>query len=108
MYVNSAESESQRDRNMMFPRLFSLNSRDFSASSSRFCKDPQKAGTGRRAIGDFLSVNAHCYTLEVSFFCAMSARGKPVPFTQQSYLDLGRDLAMTFLDYYRIPHPHHP
>eukprot|EP00762_Andalucia_godoyi_P002291 ANDGO_07548.mRNA.1 Cytosolic carboxypeptidase 6 len=104
MYVNTADTESQREKNMMFPRLFSLNSRDFSASTSRFCKDPSKAGTGRRAIGDFLSVDAHCYTLEVSFFCSLGARGKPFPFSQQSYLNLGRDLAISFLDYYRIPH----
>lgn len=102
MYVNSHEEETQRERNMLLPRLFSLNSRDFSAASSKFCKDPLKAGTGRRAIGDFLSVKAFCYTMEVSFFCGLDSRLRTTPFTQESYLNLGRDLAITMLDFYKL------
>ena len=40
-------------------------------SGSKFCRDPSKAGSGRRALSD---LDAHCYTLEISNYGAVSRR----------------------------------
>lgn len=37
-----------------------------------------------RALGEFVLLGPHCYTLEVSFFCSMDARKRPVVFTPTS------------------------
>jgi len=46
----------------------------------------------------------HCYTLEASFFgwCDVKAAQRPIAFTIKEYERLGRDTALTFLDYYKI------
>ena len=46
----------------------------------------------------------HCYTLEASLFgwCDVKAAQRPIAFTIKEYERLGRDTALTFLDYYKI------
>ena len=83
--------------------------------------DPSKEGTGRRALGTLLGPSVHCYTLEVSFYASsaevttvnterafgatmVSTQTKQtlLPFTPGSYQQLGRDLALSFVDYYGL------
>eukprot|EP00993_Chasmostoma_nieuportense_P000726 NODE_1668_length_1418_cov_28.577847_g1583_i0.p1 GENE.NODE_1668_length_1418_cov_28.577847_g1583_i0~~NODE_1668_length_1418_cov_28.577847_g1583_i0.p1 ORF type:complete len:435 (+),score=119.84 NODE_1668_length_1418_cov_28.577847_g1583_i0:11-1315(+) len=112
MFANNASQHSERatttESEMLFPRLLGMNDRTFSVSSTKFCKDPSKLGTGRRALGEFLSVAPYCYTLEVSLFCYTDRCNKPAPYTEETYSDLGRHLILTFVDFYKlhlIPNP---
>ncbi|KAK3746148.1 hypothetical protein RRG08_003586 [Elysia crispata] len=46
---------------------------------------------------------SHCYTLEVSFFSYQTnTTGQSMPYTEEAYMKLGRNLARTFLDYYKL------
>lgn len=111
MFVNSNNDERKDQAAMLFPRLVAIADRSFSAQASRFCREPSKLGTGRRALGEFLHVAPNCYTLEVSMYCTVDAKQRIVPYTEESYLELGRNIAATFGDFYRVdpcasaPHP---
>jgi hypothetical protein len=61
-----------------FPRALAAHSKDFSSPTKFEGTDPLKAGTGRRALSDLLP-GVHCYTVEVSMFCAGQGnlRGEP-------------------------------
>jgi len=108
-FANTVEGPSL-ESGMLFPRLLGGLDRTFSIPSTKLCTDPSKLGCGRRALGEFLRVAPYCYTLEVSLFCAVDVRGRAVPYTEEAYLDLGRNLGQTFLEFYRLhappgPHP---
>lgn len=45
--------------------------------------------------------NVHCYTLEVSFYASTDMHGRNHPLTCDDYRELGKNLAMSFLDYYK-------
>eukprot|EP00742_Colponemidia_sp_Colp-10_P008767 GILJ01009514.1.p1 GENE.GILJ01009514.1~~GILJ01009514.1.p1 ORF type:complete len:427 (+),score=70.92 GILJ01009514.1:65-1345(+) len=100
MFGNSVADVTELEKALVFPRLLEMNFPDFSFANSRFDSDASKAGTGRRALLDMLT-STHCYTLEVSFFGAKSPI-KPQPYNTQHYIDLGRALGATFLDYYQL------
>ncbi|XP_065104549.1 cytosolic carboxypeptidase 6 isoform X2 [Paramisgurnus dabryanus] len=72
-------------------------------SSTSFNRDLVKAGTGRRFLGGLLDDTSYCYTLEVSFYSYLTAGStSPVPYTEDGYTKLGRNVARTFLDYYKL------
>lgn len=102
MYGNIYEDEDRYERQAVFPRLLCLNAEDFSLSSTSFNRDSVKAGTGRRALGSSLSSQTNCYTLEVSFFSYTSGLMGTMPYSEEGYYKLGRNVARTFLDYYRL------
>ena len=104
MYCNGVDDDESIEKESIFPRLLDANSRDFSFSQTRFDADPSKEGTGRRALGELLAPSGvHCYTLEVSFFAAKNEeQDESVPFTPESYKELGRGVAVTFLDFYNL------
>ena len=82
--------------------LLSL-SPDFSFEQTKSDKDPSKEGTGRRALRDALRPSVRCYTLEVSFYASTGhGANKIKPYTQQSYMDLGRNVGLTFAEYYGV------
>eukprot|EP00854_Cymbomonas_tetramitiformis_P019492 gene19492-23307_t len=84
----------------LFPRLLGQHARDFSLDACKFCTDPCKAGTGRRAVGEMLK-NTLCYTLEVSFFPGgLEASASHNPTTEEGYMEFGRQTACAFVDYY--------
>uniref|UniRef100_A0A8C9FAQ7 ATP/GTP binding protein like 4 n=1 Tax=Pavo cristatus TaxID=9049 RepID=A0A8C9FAQ7_PAVCR len=73
------------------------------ASSTSFNRDAVKAGTGRRFLGGLLNDTSYCYTLEVSFYSyIVGGTTAAVPYTEEAYMKLGRNVARTFLDYYRL------
>jgi len=102
-YVNLLENDlAKMQQELLFLRLFSTHSKQFSLSSSKVCCDPTKTGTGRRSLPEVVEAHTHCYTLEVSFFGYHIMGTRAVPFTQQSLMELGRCLASTFIDYYKL------
>jgi len=108
-FANMTSSDPKElEKEVHFLRLLDLTAREFSLSASRFCMDASKAGTGRRALQDLLSgiTGAKCYTLETSFFAYQSFGSQPVPFTQPSYVELGRNVGRTFIEYFKLPKPH--
>mmetsp|Transcript_66797 Transcript_66797/g.111893 ORF Transcript_66797/g.111893 Transcript_66797/m.111893 type:complete len:439 (-) Transcript_66797:1599-2915(-) len=101
VFANNADG-CNMDQEMLFPRLLGINDRTFSVQNTKFCKDPSKLGTGRRALGEFLTVAPHCYTLEVSFYCAVDSKSRILPYTEETYIELGRNLVLTFVDFYKL------
>nr|XP_035108869.2 cytosolic carboxypeptidase 6 isoform X6 [Callithrix jacchus] len=103
MYGNIFEDEERFQRQAIFPKLLCQNAEDFSYSSTSFNRDAVKAGTGRRFLGGLLDHTSYCYTLEVSFYSyIVSGTTAAVPYTEEAYMKLGRNVARTFLDYYRL------
>ncbi|CAF4625126.1 unnamed protein product, partial [Rotaria sp. Silwood1] len=102
MYGNSYEDANRFEKHNFFPRLLSRNAEDFSINNTTYNRDAFKAGTGRRALGGCLQESTHCYTLEVSFFSYQtSTNSQAIPYTEDLYQLFGRNLARTFLDYYK-------
>lgn len=101
MYGNVYEEEERFERQAVFPKLLCANADDFSMSNTSFNRDAMKAGTGRRYLGSSLDPATHCYTLEVSFF-SYHANGGMSPYSEEGYFKLGRNVARTFLDYYKL------
>uniref|UniRef100_A0A8C8B0Z6 Peptidase M14 domain-containing protein n=1 Tax=Otus sunia TaxID=257818 RepID=A0A8C8B0Z6_9STRI len=103
MYGNIFEDEERFQRQAVFPKLLCQNAEDFSYSSTSFNRDAVKAGTGRRFLGGLLNDTSYCYTLEVSFYSyVLGGPTSAVPYTEEAYMKLGRNVARTFLDYYRL------
>jgi len=38
----------------------------------------------------------------VSFFCYTTPGSRPTPYSQQSYMEIGRHCALSFVEYYRL------
>ncbi|XP_035189315.1 BEN domain-containing protein 5 isoform X5 [Oxyura jamaicensis] len=103
MYGNIFEDEERFQRQSVLPKLLCQNAEDFSYSSTSFNRDAVKAGTGRRFLGGLLNDTSYCYTLEVSFYSyIVGGTTTAVPYTEEAYMKLGRNVARTFLDYYRL------
>nr|XP_033771416.1 cytosolic carboxypeptidase 6-like [Geotrypetes seraphini] len=103
MYGNIFEEEERFQRQAIFPKLLCQNADDFSFSSTSFNRDAVKAGTGRRFLGGLLDDSSYCYTLEVSFYSyIMGGANSTIPYTEEAYMKLGRNVARTFLDYYKL------
>ncbi|XP_048717194.1 cytosolic carboxypeptidase 6 [Lepidochelys kempii] len=103
MYGNIFEEEERFQRQAIFPKLLCQNAEDFSFTSTSFNRDAVKAGTGRRFLGGLLDHTSYCYTLEVSFYSyILGGTTSTVPYTEEAYMKLGRNVARTFLDYYRL------
>ena len=103
MYGNIYDEEERFERQAVYPKLLCANAEDFSMSNTSFNKDAVKAGTGRRFLGSCLDAKTHCYTLEVSFFSYNTAISQGMsPYTEEGYFKLGRNVARTFLDYYKL------
>uniref|UniRef100_A0A1I8FTS3 Peptidase_M14 domain-containing protein n=1 Tax=Macrostomum lignano TaxID=282301 RepID=A0A1I8FTS3_9PLAT len=129
MYGNTFDDPDKQERQNVFPKLFQQNAEDFSLTNTNFNRDAVKAGTGRRlvllecdrtwmlsylvlshfctsvllALVGIFDDSVLCYTLEVSFFSYMAnSSGGTLPYTEEGYAKLGRNLARTFLDYYKV------
>ncbi|XP_068095151.1 cytosolic carboxypeptidase 6 isoform X3 [Hyperolius riggenbachi] len=103
MYGNIFEQEDLFQRQAIFPKLLCRNAEDFSISSTSFNRDTVKAGTGRRFLGGLLDDSSYCYTLEVSFYSyLLGGSSAAIPYTEETYMKLGRNVARTFMDYYQL------
>lgn len=92
------------DPGMIFPRLLEARSPDFSSFQSKSeTSDPSKEGAARRAMGAELAGNGvQCYTLETSFYASHDADGRLVAYTKERYMELGRNVCRTLVDYYYL------
>ncbi|XP_071846417.1 cytosolic carboxypeptidase 6-like isoform X2 [Apostichopus japonicus] len=103
MFGNVYEDPVRYERQAVFPKLMCTNADDFSMGNTSFNKDALKAGTGRRYLGGLLEETTMCYTLEVSFYCYQpNSSSTIIPYDEDSYMKLGRNLGKTFLDYYKM------
>jgi hypothetical protein len=98
---DGAASVARWEHESRFPRLLGARSRTFSFLQTRFNSDPSKEGTARRELGCLLGFPTHVYTLETSNYATRSpGESACAALTPARYMELGRDLALTFLDYY--------
>ena len=82
---------------------------DFSHENTIYNANPQKASTARRHFATALSPEVNSYTLEVSLLGfedeegdASAAAALVVPYTDEMYCRVGRNLARAFWDYFKI------
>eukprot|EP01061_Rhynchopus_euleeides_P011882 TRINITY_DN21481_c0_g1_i1.p1 TRINITY_DN21481_c0_g1~~TRINITY_DN21481_c0_g1_i1.p1 ORF type:complete len:441 (+),score=138.19 TRINITY_DN21481_c0_g1_i1:172-1494(+) len=98
---STAYEESTRSA-MVFPRILAGLEKTFSVQASRFCREPSKLGTGRRALGEVLHVAPHCSALEVSMYCWQDSKQRLVPYTEEMYIEIGRNVALSFVEFYKL------
>ncbi len=85
---------------LAFPRALSAHASDFSCSTLKFDTDPAaKAGTGRRALSELLP-GVHCYTMEVSMFCAGQGGVSSDPYDAAAYRELGQDIGLALHEHF--------
>jgi hypothetical protein len=98
MYTNSEVGDAQGGEDL-YPKLLDSICPDFVYDKCKSNSKSEKAGTGRRAMGDFLSVcGTYCYTLEVSFWCSLLESGAHgAPYTETTYQDIGSSVALAFV-----------
>lgn len=92
------------ERHALFPKILAQNAEDFSTENTVYNRDPLKAGTARRFLCHQLDDKVNCYSFEVSIhgFHPKQDETQPlVAYTPESYYKLGRNLALSFLEYYR-------
>ncbi|UMM18904.1 hypothetical protein L5515_014760 [Caenorhabditis briggsae] len=96
--------EKSTSRQLWLPQLLSELSEDYSLEFTQFNTDVEKAGTGRRTMGELLS--CLCYTLEVSFFSYrhVDSSGNGIqhctPYLQYKYEALGEAFCRALLNFY--------
>uniref|UniRef100_A0A1B0DQG4 Peptidase M14 domain-containing protein n=1 Tax=Phlebotomus papatasi TaxID=29031 RepID=A0A1B0DQG4_PHLPP len=116
IYGNTYEDVYRYERHLVFPKILSTNAGDWISENMMFNADDKKAGSVRRYCCEKLSDNVNAYSLEVSM-CGFFLKGTQTmtQYTDDgckfkleiSFLDfrdmrLGRNLARTFLEYYRF------
>ena len=102
MYGNEHADNRRVKDHAQLPQLLDKNLKEFSIRNTSFNKDEEKAGTGRRYLNQILGPESHSYTLEVSFFSYMNSNGEPQAFTVEDYIRLGKNIALTFIEYYDL------
>ncbi|XP_043198831.1 cytosolic carboxypeptidase 6-like [Amphibalanus amphitrite] len=110
VYGTTYEDVYRHERHIVFPKMMSQNSEDFSHTNTIYNRDPLKLGTARRYLCSQLSDSVNCYSLVVSMYGYTGRHGEGViPYTEEAYMRLGRDLGRALLDYFRamqvIPSP---
>eukprot|EP00483_Globobulimina_turgida_P001545 UN01547 len=120
MYCNPSEPESEmqieeenekhclrNDFTTIFPRLLDLHCSEYSFAKTKFCNNPKKAGSARRAMEAILSDIPICYTFEVSFYKSNEKNSQiikqPRLYSQETYRNLGRCMIQSLSDLYKIP-----
>uniref|UniRef100_A0A1B0CAC9 Peptidase M14 domain-containing protein n=1 Tax=Lutzomyia longipalpis TaxID=7200 RepID=A0A1B0CAC9_LUTLO len=103
MYGNTYEDVYRYERHLVFPKILSTNAGDWIPENMMFNADDKKTGSVRRFCCEKLSDNVNAYSLEVSM-CGFYLKGTQTMthYTDDGYMRLGRNLARTFLEYYRF------
>ena len=102
MFANMPDDPRSAESVAAFPKVLSNHMHDLSQSGPKFCKDPAKQGTGRRALGEVLP-GVHSYTLELSFYSAANGNVKGENYSPQSYTDMGVGLGFALHEYFSSP-----
>lgn len=95
----------------ILPRLLDLHCAEYSFSKTKFCNNPKKAGSARRAMEAILSGIPVCYTFEVSFWrsnlkhsmLSQDKKSSPQLYTQETYRNQGRCMVVALADIYKVP-----
>jgi len=95
----------------ILPRLLDLHCAEYSFSKTKFCNNPKKAGSARRAMAAILSPTPLCYTFEVSFWrsnakhsmMASHDKASPQLYSKETYRNLGRCMVVALCDIYKLP-----
>eukprot|EP01083_Nonionella_stella_P011117 31613_1 len=100
----------RNDFTTIFPRLLDLHCNEYSFAKTKFCNNPKKMGSARRAMEAILSDIPVCYTFEASFW--KSAQKSSVLhspghrernlYTQETYRNIGRCMAQALCDIYKL------
>ncbi|XP_035893108.1 cytosolic carboxypeptidase 6-like [Anopheles stephensi] len=103
IYGSTYDNVYRYERHLVFPKLFATKCEDFCQEHMMFNADDRKSGTARRYFVEALSDNVNTYTLEVSM-CGYFLNGTNIltQYTEDGYMRIGRNLARTFLEYYRF------
>ncbi|XP_059468495.1 cytosolic carboxypeptidase 6 [Neocloeon triangulifer] len=102
IYGNTYEDVYRYERHIVYQKLLAQNAEDFCQANTMYNRDSSKAGTARRYICSLLKDSVNCYTLEVSLYGYQRSNDQGiVPYNEDAYLRLGRNVARTFCDYYR-------
>ncbi|XP_050083944.1 cytosolic carboxypeptidase 6 isoform X2 [Anopheles aquasalis] len=103
IYGSTYDNVYRYERHLVFPKLFATKCEDFCQEHMMFNADDRKCGTARRNFVEALSDNVNTYTLEVSM-CGYYLNGTNIltQYTEDGYMRIGRNLARTFLEYYRF------
>ncbi|XP_018795210.1 PREDICTED: cytosolic carboxypeptidase 6 isoform X2 [Bactrocera latifrons] len=103
IYGNTYEDVYRHERHLVFPRLFAANAPDYVAENTMYNADEKKVGCARRYFCERLSDTVNAYTVEVSMSGHYLKDGKTVAlYNEDGYYRCGRNLARTFLHYYRF------
>ncbi|XP_023290515.1 cytosolic carboxypeptidase 6 [Orussus abietinus] len=103
VYGNAYDDVYRYERHVVLPKILAQLAEDYEAGYTMYNQDPRKAGTARRFLCQLLSERVNCYTVHVSMY-GYARKGAPgiLPYTEEGYFRLGRNLGRVFLDYYKL------
>ena len=95
------------ERHVVFPKIMAQICPDFSMENTIYNDDESKVGTVRRYFCTEVSPEVNTYTLEASIFGYIDPESDPllpiiVPYTDDMYCRIGRNIARSLWDYYKI------
>ncbi|KAJ8679497.1 hypothetical protein QAD02_015284 [Eretmocerus hayati] len=103
VYGNTYEDVYRYERHIVLPKLLAQLAEDYEPKNTMFNQDAHKEGTARRYLCSILSEHVNCYTLHVSMH-GYTRKGTTdiLPYTEESYYRVGRNLARALLEYYKL------
>ncbi|XP_066588987.1 cytosolic carboxypeptidase 6 [Prorops nasuta] len=103
VYGNTYDDVYRYERHIVLPKLLAQLAEDYDPCSTMYNQDPHKAGTARRYLCSILKEHVNCYTIQVSMYgyCRRGTHGI-LPYTEEGYYRLGRNIARAFLEYYKL------
>ncbi len=104
---NSYDDVYRFERHVVFPKIMAALCPDFSMENTIYNDDEDKAGTARRFFCTSLPPEVNSFTLEVSLYGYIDPESDAslpivVPYTDDMYCRIGRNLARSLWDYYKI------
>ena len=99
IFANLPEDPREMVAVAAFPRCLANQAKDFSSTGCKFDRDESKAGTGRRALSEMLP-GVHCYTLEISMFCAAQGNVRGEAYQPASYTQMGHAIGLALHECY--------
>ena len=99
IFANLPEDPREMVAVAAFPRCLANQAKDFSSAGCKFDRDESKAGTGRRALSEMLP-GVHCYTLEISMFCAAQGNVRGEAYQPASYTQMGHAIGLALHECY--------
>ena len=104
---NSYDDVYRFERHVVFPKIMAQICPDFSWENTIYNDDDAKAGTARRFLCTSLAPEVNSFTVEASYYgyvdpASDSTLPVVIPYTDDMYCRIGRNLARALWDYYKI------